>query len=315
MRRVFTQRRAQRLRAARRQRARRRGEERKGEQHHGRGAGEAGGAVEGLQQHDRIGAREEAGDEVRELELADRQCRDGDEAGDEAAAQRGHDDVEEAAGEAGAQGFGGGFELGEAEMPHVADEGLHEIGQGQHDMAGDEHREAAEPRQRVRREDEDEAEAEHQRRHRDRQERDEVERGAQPRAPAGVERIGERQAEQRADDAGRGDDLEAGEEGAAEARVAPDLLVPGERRAARQKRVGPRAAERADRQEDDRQGEVDEIERGDDGHRGEVRAISPLMPWQRPRRLSDAGAGGEIAADQAVAMRRPRRRGSDLGRA
>ena len=66
-------------RAARRQRAGDRRGEREGEQHDGRGAGEAGGAVERLQQHDRVGAVEEARDQVRELELADRQRGDDDE--------------------------------------------------------------------------------------------------------------------------------------------------------------------------------------------------------------------------------------------
>ena len=65
-------------------------------QHDGRRAGEAGRAVERLQQHDRIRPREKARDQVGELEFADRQRRDHDQSGREAVAQRRHHDVEEA---------------------------------------------------------------------------------------------------------------------------------------------------------------------------------------------------------------------------
>ena len=73
------------------------------EQDHRRRAGESGRAVEGLQQHHRIGAAEEARDQIRELEFADRQRRDDDQAGEDRMTQRRQHDVHEALPAAAAQ--------------------------------------------------------------------------------------------------------------------------------------------------------------------------------------------------------------------
>jgi hypothetical protein len=66
------------------------------QQHHGRRAGETRRAVERLQQHDGVCAIEEAGDEIAELELAERQRRDDDEPRQDRVTQRREHDLHEA---------------------------------------------------------------------------------------------------------------------------------------------------------------------------------------------------------------------------
>ena len=70
------------------------------EQHDGCGAGKAGRAVEGLQQHHRVGPRQEASDEIGKLELTDRERGHRDQAGGETVPQRRQNHIAEARNEA-----------------------------------------------------------------------------------------------------------------------------------------------------------------------------------------------------------------------
>lgn len=93
-------------------------------------------------------------------------------------------------------------------------------------MGGGEQPEAAEPGQRIRREHQNKAERQHQFGHGDRQEGDETRGDPQSAAGAGLDRIGQRQADQDVQHAGGGDDLEAGGEGAVKAGITSDLDKP-----------------------------------------------------------------------------------------
>ena len=113
-----------------------------------------------LQQHHRVRARQEAGHEVRQLELADRQRGDDHEAAAEAVTQRRHHDVQELAPSRSAKRLRGLQEDFEPQVPHVGHERLHDVGERQHHVPRDEDPEAAQIRERVAAEDEDEAEGE-----------------------------------------------------------------------------------------------------------------------------------------------------------
>jgi hypothetical protein len=97
--------------------------------------------------------------------------------------------------------------------------------------------EAAEPGQRVRREHQDEAERQHQLGHSDRQERHQSSGNPQAAAGAGLNGIGQWQADDDIERTGDGDDLQAGAKRPAEARIARNLDEPPDGEATRQQRV------------------------------------------------------------------------------
>src|SRR5207253_4976464 len=116
--------------------ARDRRDEREREQDHRGRAGESGRAVERLQQDDRIRAIEEARDEIRELELADRQRRYDDQAREYRLPQRRQHDMREALPAAAAERFGRVLERAQSQPLHVGDDGLQKVGQRKYDMPG-----------------------------------------------------------------------------------------------------------------------------------------------------------------------------------
>lgn len=229
------------------------------QQDHGRCAGKTGRAVEGLQQHHRIGAVLEAGEQVRQAELADRDRRHHHQPAEQALAQARQHDARELLPARGAQRGRSLLQSVQAEMAQVGQQRVGEVGQRVDRMRCDQQRHRAQPGQPVGVEHDHVAEAERDGGHRHRHGADDAGREAAAAVRAMVERIGQRQREHGVDGAGRERNHQAVEEGLAEGTVLPQVYVPLAGDALGQQAVGPAAARAADHQQCDRQQQVEAV--------------------------------------------------------
>ena len=73
------------------------------------------------------------------MKFADRQRGHRDEAGSKALSKRGQDDIAESGRESRSEGLGRQLLFGQMQMPHVSDERVKQIWQGQHQVTPDQH--------------------------------------------------------------------------------------------------------------------------------------------------------------------------------
>ncbi|MCY1539054.1 hypothetical protein D9M68_746230 [compost metagenome] len=155
-------------------------------------------------------------------------------------------------------------------MAQVGGQRVRGVGQREDRVRGDQQRHRAQPGCEVGVEHDHVAEGQRDGRHRDRRGAHDARRDAAAAPRAVVQRIGQRQRQHRVDRAGRHRHHEAAHEGLAERGVQPqvDIPLPGDARG--QQRVGPVAAEAADRQQGDGQQQVQAVDERDAANQGGV---------------------------------------------
>jgi hypothetical protein len=237
------------------------------EDHRGR-AGKARGAIEGLQQHHRVGAVLEAREQVRHAELAHRNGGHHHQPADQALAQAGQHDAGELLPARGAERGCGLFEPAQVQVAQVGQQRVREVGQRKNGVRRDQQRHRAQPGRKVGVEDDHVAEGHGDGRHRHRRGAHDARRQAAAAPGAVVQRIGQRQRQHGVDGAGRQGHHEAADEGLAKRRVEPQVDVPLARDARGQQRVGPVAAKAADQQQGDGQQQVQAVDERDAANQG-----------------------------------------------
>ncbi len=249
----------------RRKKRRRAGQHQK--DHRGR-AGKARGAIEGLQQHHRIGAVLEAREQVRHAELAHRNGGDHHQPADQALPQARQHDAGELLPARGAERGGRLFEPAEVEVAQVGEQRVGEVGQGEDRVRRDQQRHRAQPGREVGVEHDHVAEGQRNGRHRHRRGAHDARRQAAAAPRAVIQRIGQRQRQHGVDGAGSHCHHEAAHEGLAKGGIEPevDIPLPGDARG--QQRVGPVAAHAAYQQQGDGQQQVQAVDERDAADQG-----------------------------------------------